>query len=243
MSLRHAIGAQTLRRCEAPGRGVALAAVFLWSGCIVDEGDQRCDANQVVVKGSGFTGETCGCAAGAVPDPKGYGCTLCGANEVVSNGKCACGEGYARTSDTGPCEKALIGAACTGDEGCSGQFPDCATDGAERYCSVKNCSATSCPTGYACEQANGTSFCAKLPARLNNPCTTNDECTTAEGQVCDTMQTHTCILTGCATRQVTCPGYWACCDVGAIMPGFSICAEPSSLKPDGSCSFGTKVTP
>ncbi len=243
MSLRHAIRTQTLTRWGAPGPGVALAAILLWSGCLIDQ-DNRCDTNQVLVKTSGIgNSESCGCVANAVPDPRGYGCTLCGANETVANGKCACVQGYGRTSETGPCEKVAAGAPCTSNADCSEPFPYCATDGAERYCSVQNCSATSCLTGYACEQTNGTSYCAKLPEGLGNSCTSNADCESGEAKTCDTMQTHSCTLQGCATKQVTCPGFWACCDLGAFVPGVSTCTAPTSLNADGSCTFGTKVTP
>jgi hypothetical protein len=242
MSLTYAMATHARRKLAASGRAVASAAVLLWSGCFID-GDHRCDANQVLLKGSGFNADTCVCEPGAIPDARGHGCALCGDNEIAANSACVCAEGYSRATDDGPCERAAIGTPCTDDEGCSAPFSYCATDGSERYCSAQDCSATSCPTGYACEQASDTSYCAKLPEGLGRACTSDTDCASGEAKTCDTMQSHSCILTGCADEQLTCPGYYACCDVSAFVAGFSLCVAPGALTADEQCPFGTKVTP
>ena len=224
------------------GRGrVVLLAVTLLTSCIIDK-DHRCDEGQVYIENSGLVSAMCICAPGYIPDSDGIGCKRCGKNETVMNGKCACEPGFTQASDGGVCEKAAIGGDCTGDDGCSDPFPYCAPDGDEMYCSAKDCTATSCPSGFACEKTDGSSFCKKLPKGLGASCTSMDDCADGAAKFCDTQMTHTCILTGCANGDVQCPGYYGCCDLNALVPGLSVCTPPSAL-PDGKCSFGTLVTP
>jgi hypothetical protein len=219
----------------------AFALPLIWSGCLVDE-DQRCDANQVltipVVPAGAPGGEVCICDPASVPDPSGYGCTPCGTDEVPLNGQCVCVEGYARITETGPCEMSALGMTCTEDASCPVSFPYCAEDGAERYCSVQNCEPSSCPSGYSCELGSGGLYCARLPAGLGDACTTDADCP-SESMICDIMM-HICVLSGCATQQVVCPSTHVCCDISAVAPGLSLCSTPT---PDGQCAFGMKVAP
>jgi hypothetical protein len=242
MAFGPALQAQTRRACRTPGGQAALVAALLASGCIID-GDHRCDVNQVVVAANALGGETCACAPDAVPEERGYGCILCGANETAMNAKCVCREGYTRPADNQACEESSIGTPCTGADSCQDPFPYCASDGAEGYCTAQGCTATSCPTGYTCEQASDAAYCGKLPAGLGKACTSDADCADGAAKSCDTFMSHTCILTGCASGELTCPGSYACCDVSAILPGFSVCIPPVALTADGNCTVGTKVTP
>jgi hypothetical protein len=215
--------------------------VTLLAGCIVDK-DDRCDEGQVYVESNGLISAMCLCETGSVPDPDGVGCVGCGRHETVVNGKCACEAGYTQASQGAACEKAAIGAACTDKDACSEAFPLCAEDGEERYCSAEDCTATSCPAGFACERLESASFCKKLPAGLGASCMSDADCANGDAKLCDTQMTHACILTGCANGDVECPGYYGCCDLNALVPGLSVCTPPAAL-PDGKCSFGELVKP
>lgn len=223
------------------GCRVALLALTLIASCIIDE-DERCDEGQVYIANSGLIPATCICAEGLIPDPDGVGCVRCGTHEAVLDGKCTCEPGYTRPSEGGVCEKAAIGAECSDDGACSEAFPYCAADGDERYCSAQDCTPTSCPAGFACEQLESSSFCKKLPKGLGATCMSNDDCADGDAKLCDTQMTHTCILTDCANGNVDCPGSYGCCDLNALVPGLSVCTPPSAL-PDGKCSYGELVTP
>jgi hypothetical protein len=225
----------------ANGRAV-LVMVSVASGCIVDDG-HRCGLNQMVVAANMLGGEICVCTPDAIPDPRGNGCLPCGVNETAMNNKCVCLEGFSRAAEADPCEESSIGVPCTEASQCSGSFPYCATDASESYCTAQNCSATSCPTGYACEQAADATYCGKLPAGLGKTCANDGDCAGGAAKSCDTFMSHTCILTGCANGELTCPGFYACCDVSALLPGFSVCVPPTALTADGNCTVGTKVTP
>lgn len=235
--------ARSARRHRAAfgGRCAVFLAVTLLAGCIYDK-DKRCDEGQVYIEHMGLSSAMCLCAPGYVIEPDGVGCKRCGENQTVMNGKCACEMGYTQAVDGGVCEKAAIGSECMDDDGCSAPFPHCAADGDEKYCSVQDCTATSCPSGFACEGMGSSSFCKKLPKGLGAPCMSMEDCADGEAKLCDTQMTHTCILTGCANGDVKCPGYYGCCDLNSLVPGLSVCTPPSSL-PDGKCAFGTLVTP
>jgi hypothetical protein len=230
-----------LRRIAFGGSRVALLAVALLASCIVDE-DRRCDEGQIYIENSGLISAMCLCAPGTIPDSDGVGCIKCGKHETVMNGKCACESGYTQASEGSACEKAAIGAECSDSASCSEPFPYCAADGDEHYCSAEDCTATSCPSGFACEKTDSASFCKKLPKGLGASCMSNDDCADGAAKFCDTQMTHACILTGCANGDVKCPGFYGCCDLNALVPGLSVCTPPSGLT-DGKCSFGTLVTP
>lgn len=206
--------------------------------------DNRCSEGEVYVEetSAGITSGVCVCAPGATPNSNKLGCIACGEHQTVQNGKCACDVGYAASGEGGACEKAAIGADCTGNDSCSDPFPYCAADGDEHYCSAEKCDAESCPTGYACEKTDASSFCKKLPKGLGASCMSNDDCASGEAKYCDSVQTHMCILAGCAKGDVKCPSYYGCCDLNSLVPGLSVCTPPSGL-PDGKCPYGTLVTP
>jgi hypothetical protein len=240
MGFDRARSARRYRLAFGIGCAVFLAVTILAS-CIYDK-DKRCDEGQVYIENAGLAAAMCICAPGRVPDSDGVGCVKCGKNQTVQNGKCACEPGFTQAGEGDPCEKAAIGGDCTDAEGCSDPFPYCASDGDEKYCSAQDCTATSCPSGFACEGMGSSSFCKKLPKGLGASCMSNDDCADGEAKFCDTQQTHSCILTGCANGDVKCPGYYGCCDLNSLVPGLSVCTPPSGL-PDGKCPFGTLVKP
>lgn len=229
-------------RVALGGGGVLFLATIALSNCIIDD-DEKCGEGQVYVEqdNSGLSSAMCVCAPGSTPTEDGKGCIRCGRNESVQMGKCACKPGFAKTSEDGDCEKAAVGTACTADADCSEPFAHCATDGAAKYCTAKDCTATSCPTGYTCQPSASPSFCEKLPEGLGASCMSNDDCT-GGAKYCETMQSKTCIIAGCASGDVKCPGSFGCCDLNSLLPGFSVCTPPASL-PDGKCAYGTLVKP
>jgi hypothetical protein len=178
-----------LRRLASGIRAAFFLVVTLLSSCIIDK-DERCDEGQVYVENSGLISAMCLCAPGSIPDSDGIGCVSCGKHETVMNGKCACEAGYTQASDGGACEKAAIGTECTDAASCSEAFPYCVADGDEHYCSVEDCTATSCPAGFACEPTESSSFCKKLPKGLGASCMSNDDCADGDAKFCDTQMTH-----------------------------------------------------
>lgn len=225
---------------------VLIATAFLAS-CIIDKDkSDRCSEGQVYVEETlgGIDSAECLCAPGSMPNPSGVGCIGCGEHQSVMNGKCACDVGYSAASDGGVCEKVAIGAACGGASDCSEPFAYCAQDGDDHYCSADSCDESSCPTGFACQPKDGDtpSYCKKLPKGLGASCMSSEDCASGEAKFCDTTMTHSCILTGCASGDVKCPGYYGCCDLNSLVAGLSVCTPPSGLT-DGKCPFGTLVNP
>jgi len=202
--------------------------------CIAGE---PCDANQVHVV-DGLL-DYCACAPGSIRDPKGYGCTPCGKNEEVDDGKCVCRSGFSRTTPTAACERIegqAIGVTCDDSAGCRDPYPFCASDGAERYCTRSDCGDDDCPDGYTCETIGDERFCAKLPSGIGEQCGSNDQCTEFEASECDTFNRR-CVLGGCAAGRSSCPNTWQCCDLSMFAPGVSFCSMP------GEMCVGKVVTP
>lgn len=221
--------------------GWAALWVLATSGCIT--GGDKCDAHQVEFDEGGYF--LCVCEPGSVIDPSGVGCNPCGANEEAREEMCACKPGFAKLSPESGCEKSEIGASCSSEAECPPTYPYCAAADAAGYCTARDCTANAdCPEGWSCEEAAGIRHCAKPPTGLGTSCTSNDDCSAFAASYCDTIQTHSCILQGCAVGQGACPNEWACCDYSALLGApFSTCAPPSALS-EGACpSGGTMVTP
>lgn len=210
-------------------------------GCILDH--NRCDAHQVELHGAYAV---CVCAEGAVANANGVGCTPCAENEVVQNGACACAPGSAKATPDAGCTKSELGAACNAAQPCSSAYPYCVSTGtADGYCSLQNCTSNAdCPVGFSCEKAAGTRYCHRPPTGLGAACGASADCAAFDANYCETLQSHTCILQGCATGAVACPNEWACCDYSALLGSpLSICSAPAS-QVDGNCpQGGRRVTP
>jgi hypothetical protein len=200
-----------------------LCSGALVAACIVGDGEDRCDKNQVFVGGDA---PACLCAENTIMDPRGYGCVPCGANEVVTGAACACASGFARATPSAACEPVVgqeLGAACTGEGTCRAPYPYCATDGADKYCTVQGCGATTpCPTSYRCEQG----FCAKVTG-LGKACSSPADCAGTDAVFCNTFAGSTCVVQGCAADTSLCPAGSVCCAIA----GNSSCAVGASCPP------------
>jgi hypothetical protein len=211
--------------------------VSLSASCILD--DDRCDANQVALEGD-LT--VCECVPGAIKDPRGYGCTLCGANEVVKENKCVCDEGYARTAPDAACEESMLGASCSADAPCPAAFPRCATGATGAgYCTTEGCTgAADCAEGWVCIEAEPMNYCGKPPSGQGAPCTTSADCEGFEASYCEAVESKTCLVPNCATGESSCFGDYSCCDIMMIISTIpSLCVPPVALN-DGVCPLGAR---
>jgi hypothetical protein len=220
----------------------AALALFGTQGCII--GEEKCSAHQVELNQDDF--KLCVCEPGSVIHPSGVGCTPCGENEEAKGDACVCKTGFAKLATDGACEKTEAGTACSGDTDCPTSYPFCASapDGAG-YCTLKECGKNAdCPGTYSCEAAADYHYCKQAPTGLGAPCTSNADCESFEASSCDTFQTHTCLLQGCATGDSVCPNEWGCCDYSGLLGApLSVCIEPAGLT-DGACpQGGSLVTP
>ena len=222
----------------APGIWVLLCGVVALSpSCILD--DDRCDANQVAAEGD-LT--VCECVPGTIKDPRGYGCTACGANEVVKENKCVCDEGYARATPEAACEESMLGASCSDADPCPAAFPRCAmgTTGAG-YCTTEGCTgAADCAEGWVCIEAEPMNYCGKPPSGQGAPCTTSADCEGFEASYCEAVESKTCLVPNCATGESSCFGDYSCCDIMMIISTIpSLCVPPVALN-DGVCPLGAR---
>jgi hypothetical protein len=223
----------------------AAQGVFRWSltswavpimtlaGCIIE--DSRCGEHQVALAGSM---SACVCEPGFVKSARGYGCEPCGANEVASNDVCTCAPGFQRSAEGSCLEQAgsHLGQACSPDEPCSGDYPFCATDNGESYCTQQGCASNAtCPNSYLCELGSAPSFCKKTSGLLKT-CTGDADCAGTHATYCEAIQSNRCIVQDCATNPSACPSGWACCDLRSVLQR-SLCV-PSDALQNGVCFDG-----
>lgn len=222
-------------------RVLGLSLLFA-SSCII-RGD-KCDAHQVELKKNGFV--LCVCAANAVPDGRGYGCTPCGANAEPHEDACICKAGFAKDDESGACEPSELGAACSAASDCAAEYPYCAGLGSGGgFCTTSGCGANAdCEGGWTCEREGSERYCKTPPSGLGSACQSNEDCASFDAKLCDTLQSHQCLLAGCATGDSVCPNEWACCDYSALaMRAFSVCLDAGRLD-EGKCpENGVLVTP
>jgi hypothetical protein len=213
--------------------GMGFAALSLAS-CIVEDGDKACGKNQVKVDREGTL--YCECAPGYVIHAEdGADCIACGDNEEVAMGKCACKEGFTRPSEGAACMMSALGASCTDNSGCGGDFPNC-VDG---YCTESCTSSSDCEAHWVCDVKSTVKACKKPPKGYGTMCTTTAECAGAgnEATFCESFQSKSCQVDCSKTKP--CPGDWGCCDFSI----FALCLEPSAMA-GGMCPMGGKlVTP
>jgi len=134
-----------------------------------------------------------------------------------------------------------LGAACSSDAECAGDFATCVMDGADSYCSSEGCtSSADCQPTWFCEREGDDSVCKKPPVGYRMACAGPDDCAGTAATYCDSFQSHSCLIQGCGSGS-PCPGDWSCCEISLI--GVTLCIEPSGLT-DGSCpAGGTLVMP
>jgi hypothetical protein len=170
-----------------------------------------------------------------VLDEDGIGCNPCGENEDSDGITCACKPGYTRPSEGAACMASSLGAACSSNAECGGQFSFCVMDGADGYCSSEGCtSSADCEPHWYCEQDGSSSVCKKPPEGYRQACAGPDDCAGTAATFCDSFQTQSCQIQGCG-KGAPCPGDWSCCDISLI--GISLCIEPSGIV-DGACPAG-----
>jgi len=222
--------------------GLGLSVLGSLHGSCIIAGD-KCDAHQVQLDSSY---DVCVCEPGAVWNAGGAGCTPCGEHQEIQSGVCVCSAGFVKAADGVTCIESAIGAPCGPDVACMAAFPYCAIDqGSAGYCTSQDCTANAdCPAGWSCEVAAGVRYCHRPPTGLGAPCRNSDECSSFEANYCDVVQTHTCILEGCATDGVACPNEWSCCDYSALFGApLSTCVAPAMIV-SGACPQGGRlVTP
>lgn len=203
--------------------------VGLVSGCLVGEGDERCDPNQRLQD------QTCQCIEGTVLAEDGYGCMPCGQHAMADQGECVCMDGYARTDPEGPCMEApdALGAPCTPETTeCPEEFPMCVTEGGESYCSVTCQSSEECPGGFACEAHEGDRICTRPPSGQLASCEAQEDCAAFEASYCSTS-TGTCVVPDCSSTS-PCHGDFACCDFTQYGAP-TLCVPPSVTSDEGAC--------
>jgi hypothetical protein len=216
------------RRREGTWALALLAPLVALIGCIVDH---PCDANQVELK-SDFSG--CVCVEGAVLNADKSACVLCGDNEEVKEGACACKTGFARPSPTAACAASQQGAPCSASAPCNGaDFPYCSPQG---YCTKSGCTTDAeCSVGtYLCETTASPTYCSPPPAPKT--CTTSADCT---GGAADYCAMGNCVVSGCKAT-TTCRGMTACCDFSQF--GLTDFCIPSASLQGGKCP-GTMADP
>jgi hypothetical protein len=204
------------------------------SGCIVD--DNRCDANQVELKGDAVI---CACAPGAVPDPNGPGCVKCGEHEEPVGEMCQCVMGFHKPTPDEPCEETtggVLGAACSAAEPCAEPYPYCASSGGESFCTTQGCGGNDeCEAGWRCNTPGTSGFCAQ-PAGLGKACQNPGDCAGTDATFCESFVTRTCIIEKCLDDPDVCPSGNVCCDMTALV-GSSLCT-PSTALMGGMCPDG-----
>src|SRR5690606_18078984 len=108
---------------------------------------------------------------------------------------------------------------CQSDADCTAAAPYCVQrSGSAGYCTRTGCTANAdCTMGWTCEQAPTTRYCAQPPTGFGSACQSSADCAGFDANYCEELATHTCILTGCATLERTCPSEWTCCDYASVV--------------------------
>jgi hypothetical protein len=213
-------------------QGVSLLATYVVAavGCLYNPSD-RCSAGEQLDEN-----DLCVCMPNYVPVKRDVTviapaspnevfpvdhCEPCGANQVVTNGACACASGYV-AGPTG-CVASNLGTACTGGADCaSGDAKSCRLP--EGYCTTFGC-ATNADCGkdadYACASDAGGSYCKRPPLNQGKACSTQgvDPTCGPEATVC---ALGSCTVYGCSVDSDCSPSR-KCCDLSAVSPGTTLC--------------------
>lgn len=190
--------------------------------------DDPCGPNEEMY-GDGLR---CVCVAGAALTPTG--CVLCGENEVATATTCECVPGFSRPAAGGACEEDVVsgqGVACDEAMPCLDELAShCQADASgSDYCTTTNCTETPCSEGYGCDQSASPSVCLRPPLGQSLSCTKDADCAGTEATFCDTVESHSCLVEGCAIDGDDCFIGWACCDLTPLGLPKTICV------PEGEC--------
>jgi len=207
--------------------GLAAAAI---TSCIYDA-DQRCGEGQVVYEDGT---ERCVCAEGWVPVEDG--CVQCGSHEVSGASGCVCEDGYGRLDPTRDCEPcgdheitSAMG-ACECEPGYARTSPEEACEeGSAGGCSSDD-DCTDEGEGARCDLRATVPFCVAQPSGLNEPCTSDADCTDFEATYCDTFVTNSCLVQGCTLAPDNCFPGTECCDLTSVGIAITLCVE------EGECT-------
>lgn len=217
----------------AHGRWPVTVVALALSGCIVS--DDYCDANQ---QRDPDNRGICVCVDNAVPNPRGYGCDLCGEHEEKRGGKCECQPGFARPAGSTRCEPSAtstLGQPCSDSAPCTEPYPYCATVAGESYCTNTGCNLNAeCPTDWTCRSEGSVRFCGKVVGMLK-PCASADACAGTEASYCEISQTKLCLVAPCESSR-SCPSGWSCCDLTNFIQT-SLCIR-TDLLDNGECIPG-----
>jgi len=226
----------SVRRISAWGMLVAFSSLLGVSSCLYDSSD-RCDPKQVYDANAGLCVCTGNTIAGTKPDGS-QGCVDCAEHEVASNDACVCEEGYQRPTPEAACVIVpdALGLACDSDDDCAdATFDTChLLDDGSGYCTNIGCAPGECTGGYACDTVVTPSYCARPPAGTGMSCATDADCAGTEATFCETFQSHTCFVEGCALDGNDCPGK-DCCDLTGPSLGMikkTICVDSGTCPGD-----------
>jgi hypothetical protein len=225
----------------SPSRFVipSLLLLLVSQACLYDP-DQPCGKNQY------FQNDECLCAPGMVLNETETGCKPCGQNEFAAGTICVCAKGHVRPSEGAPCEPAgeALGRECDpATNPCADSiFSHCAVPSSGTgYCTNTGCSSNDeCAGGYGCQARTSPSFCERLPTGLGQPCSSSDQCAGFEANYCETYRSKTCLVSGCAAREISCYGGSVCCDWGALGVNLSLCVRNESLE-EGNCPLNGMI--
>jgi hypothetical protein len=201
------------------------AAVAALGGCAVDEADQ-CGPNM------DYSDElrVCLCVDNAIE--VAGGCEVCGESEVVdrANNRCVCPEGQVGI-EGGMCQAiAGLGDECNDtDLACEDTvYSLCAMPGGAGtgYCTKPCMEDAECDDAYTCADWEEEPYCRSYTG-LGQSCESSDDCAGTDATVCDTFQSHTCLVGGCSLELDDCPRGTGCCDLSAYGAG-TLCISPES---------------
>lgn len=161
----------------------------------------------------------CLCAPNAIAVEGG--CQACADDEVVVAGACACAAGEAKNAD-GRCAAVTgLGDACGAAQPCTDTvYAYCApaTAGATSATCTKRCTQDAdCGAAYTCAIWEPEPYCRAF-AGLGDPCSAQSECT-GDAKLCDTVQSHECLVGGCSLTANDCPRDTQCCDLSVYGAG------------------------
>jgi hypothetical protein len=190
--------------------------------------DDPCGPNEEMY-GDGLR---CVCVAGAALTSTG--CVMCGANEVAGTTACECMPGYSRPPSGGACAETPLsgqGVACDEATPCLDPLAShCQPDaGGSGYCTTTDCAATPCSGDYACDESASPTVCLRPPLGQSMSCSSNADCAGTEATFCDTVESHSCLVRGCAVGADDCFIGWSCCDLTSLGLAETICV------PEGEC--------